>query len=35
MKARGQLADQHKVPRVINDPERFENLRSFTGFKEP
>jgi hypothetical protein len=35
MKARGQLGGQHKVPRVINDPELFENLCTFAGFKEP
>jgi hypothetical protein len=26
MKAHGQLGGQHKVPRVINNPELFENL---------
>jgi hypothetical protein len=34
MKARGQLGGQHKVPRVINDPELFENLCNFVGSKE-
>lgn len=29
MKSRGQLGGQHKVPRIINDPELFENLRAF------
>jgi hypothetical protein len=29
MKTRGQLGGQHKVPRVINDPDLFENLREF------
>lgn len=29
MKARGQLGGQHKVPRVVTDPELFENLRAF------
>ncbi len=31
MKSRGQLGGQHKVPRVINDPELFANLRQFVG----
>lgn len=31
MKSRGQLGGQHKVPRVINDPDLFDNLRRFTG----
>ena len=34
MKARGQLGGQHKVPRVINDPELFENLRTFAASAE-
>lgn len=34
MKARGQLGGQHKVPRVINDRELFENLCNFVGTKE-
>ena len=29
MKGRGQLGGQHKVPRIINDPELFGNLESF------
>ncbi len=31
MKARGQLGGQHKVPRIINDAELFENLRNFAS----
>ncbi len=31
MKARGQLGGQHKVPRIINDPALFQNLREFMG----
>ena len=31
MKRRGRLGGQNKVPRVINDPELFEDLRAFTG----
>jgi hypothetical protein len=31
MKRRGQLGGQHKVPRVINDPDLFADLRVFTG----
>ncbi|MEE8505966.1 MAG: GH3 auxin-responsive promoter family protein [Kiloniellales bacterium] len=31
MKERGQLGGQHKVPRIINDPELFRNLRAFMG----
>ena len=31
MKGRGRLGGQNKVPRVINDPELFANLRKFTG----
>jgi hypothetical protein len=34
MKGRGQLGGQHKVPRVINDPELFENLCNFVGSME-
>ena len=34
MKARGQLGGQHKVPRVINDPDLFEDLCNFVGSKE-
>lgn len=29
MKERGQLGGQHKVPRIINDPELLRNLRAF------
>jgi hypothetical protein len=29
MKRRGQLGGQHKVPRIINDPELFANLKAF------
>ncbi len=29
MKSRGQLGGQHKVPRVINDPELFDGLKEF------
>jgi hypothetical protein len=29
MKERGQLGGQHKVPRIINDPDQFGNLRTF------
>ncbi len=29
MKSRGQLGGQHKVPRIINDPELLRNLRDF------
>ncbi len=31
MKSRGQLGGQHKVPRIILDPELFANLRSFVS----
>ena len=31
LKSRGQLGGQHKVPRIINDPELFEALRAFAG----
>jgi hypothetical protein len=31
MKSRGRLGGQNKVPRVINDPDLFANLRAFTG----
>lgn len=31
MKSRGQLGDQHKVPRIINDQGLFDNLRTFVG----
>jgi len=31
MKRRGQLGGQHKVPRIINDAELFEDLRAFAG----
>jgi hypothetical protein len=31
MKSRGQLGGQHKVPRVIANPELFESLRRFAG----
>ena len=31
MKSRGQLGGQHKVPRVVNDPELFRGLRDFVG----
>jgi hypothetical protein len=31
MKSRGQLGDQHKVPRIINDQDLFQNLREFVG----
>jgi len=31
MKSRGQLGGQHKVPRVINDPDLFATLRAFAG----
>ena len=29
MKSRGMLGGQHKVPRIVNDPELFRNLVSF------
>ena len=29
MKSRGQLGGQHKVPRIINDAELFDELRGF------
>ena len=29
MKGRGQLGGQHKVPRIINDPGLFQNLKTF------
>ena len=29
MRARGQLGGQHKVPRIVNDPELFDDLRGF------
>lgn len=35
MKGRGQLGGQHKVPRVINDPELFENLCRFVDLERP
>ncbi len=31
MKSRGQLGGQHKVPRIVNDPELFQGLRGFVG----
>jgi hypothetical protein len=31
MKRRGQLGGQHKVPRIIQDPELFADLRTFTA----
>jgi hypothetical protein len=31
MKSRGQLGGQHKVPRVINDPDLFRDLRQFAA----
>ena len=31
MKSRGQLGGQHKVPRIITDPELFRHLRDFMG----
>lgn len=31
MKSRGQLGGQHKVPRIINDTELFDGLRSFVA----
>ncbi|NDC38150.1 MAG: auxin-regulated protein [Proteobacteria bacterium] len=31
MKSRGKLGGQHKVPRIIVDPELFKNLQSFVG----
>ena len=31
MKSRGQLGGQHKVPRIVNDPELFQGLRDFVG----
>lgn len=31
MKSRDRLGGQNKVPRVINDPDLFANLRTFTG----
>ena len=31
MKSRGQLGGQHKVPRIINDAELFDNLCDFAG----
>ena len=31
MKQRGQLGDQHKVPRIINDQDLFQNLQAFVG----
>jgi hypothetical protein len=31
MKSRGKLGGQHKVPRIINNPKLFANLREFAG----
>ena len=31
MKKRGQLGGQHKVPRIVNDAELFNDLRDFAG----
>ncbi len=31
MKSRGQLGGQHKVPRIINDAELFNDLRDYAG----
>ncbi len=31
MKGRDQLGGQHKVPRIVNDPARFQSLRDFMG----
>jgi hypothetical protein len=31
MKSRGKLGGQNKVPRIINDPDLFGQLRRFTG----
>ena len=33
MKSRGRLGGQNKVPRIINDPDLFRNLRDFVGSK--
>lgn len=35
MKSRGQLGGQHKVPRIVNDPELFGNLRAFARLPQP
>ena len=35
MKARGQLGGQHKVPRIINDAELFDELCSFADENMP
>jgi hypothetical protein len=35
MKSRGQLGGQHKVPRIINDAELFENLQAFAAENQP
>lgn len=32
MKRRGKLGGQNKVPRVINDPELFDDLKRFAGY---
>jgi hypothetical protein len=31
MKSRGKLGGQHKVPRIINDPQLFDHLRKFAA----
>ena len=31
MKSRGKLGGQHKVPRIINNPKLFANLREYAG----
>jgi hypothetical protein len=31
MKSRGKLGGQHKVPRIINDADLFQNLRDYVG----
>jgi hypothetical protein len=31
MKRRGKLGGQNKVPRVINDPALFDDLKGFVG----
>lgn len=34
MKSRGRLGGQNKVPRILTDPDRFEELRTFVGAAE-
>lgn len=34
MRGRGKLGGQHKVPRIVNDPDLFEDLRAFASGRQ-